>query len=264
MFIIDFLFWLPTWLLGTVLFASFVGGGLASLWAVRRWLLPWMRVTYEDAEFASGAVQCALLLYGLIAALIAVGVWERHSQVEDIVSSEAASISALWRDLGGYPEPLRSASRDTLRGGTEQIIHDAWPLQAEGKTPSKGVEVMDRLQAQMFAFEPATDSQRILHTEALRGFNTFMQARRQRLDCVQGRLPAVFWLLLLPGGAVCTLILTLFQVGDVRFHALLLAIVAALLAMVLFLIMALDRPFSGAMAVSADSYQLIYDQLMRK
>ena len=264
MFLIEFLFWLPSWVLGLALLATFVGGGLVALWAVRRWLLPLLRVTYDDAEFASGAVQCALLLYGLIAALIAVGVWERHSQVEDIVSAEATSISALWRDFGGYPEPERSGTREILRGYTVEIIQEAWPMQAQGKTPSMGVQWMNRLQDQIFAFQPATDSQRIVHAEVLRAFNTLVQHRRERVDCVQGRLPGAFWLLLIPGAAVCTLMLTFFQVGDVRFHALLLTVVSALMAMVLFLIIALDRPFSGMMAIGPDSYQLIYDHQMRQ
>jgi hypothetical protein len=32
--------------------------------------------------------------------------------------------------------------------------------------------------------------------------------------------------------------------------------------MVLFVIITLDRPFRGPMAIPADSYQLVYDQLM--
>lgn len=264
MFVIDFLSALPAWLLGLVLLILLVGGGLATLWAVRRWVLPSLKVDADDAEFASGAVQCAMLLYGLIAALIAVGVWQRHSQIEDIVSAEASAISGLWRDLGGYPEPTRSETRDTLRGYTDQIINEAWPLQAQGKTPSAGVVWMDKLQAKMFAFEPATDSQRILHAEAVRAFNNLMQHRRQRVDSVHARLPGVFWLLLLPGAAVCSIMLTFFQVLDWRFHALLVGIVACFVAMVLFVIIAMDRPFTGAMAISADSYQLIYDHHMRK
>jgi hypothetical protein len=35
-------------------------------------------------------------------------------------------------------------------------------------------------------------------------------------------------------------------------------------AMVLFVIITLDRPFQGEMAIPADSYQLIYDQLMKR
>jgi hypothetical protein len=41
------------------------------------------------------------------AALTAVGVWQGYSHVSEIVSREAAAITSLWRDLGGYPEQLR-------------------------------------------------------------------------------------------------------------------------------------------------------------
>ena len=34
--------------------------------------------------------------------------------------------------------------------------------------------------------------------------------------------------------------------------------------MVLFVIISLDRPFQGAMAIPADSYQLVHDQLMKE
>jgi hypothetical protein len=34
--------------------------------------------------------------------------------------------------------------------------------------------------------------------------------------------------------------------------------------MVLFVIISLDRPLHGAMAISSGSYELIYDQMMKK
>jgi hypothetical protein len=48
----------------------------------------------------------------------------------------------------------------------------------------------------------------------------------------------------------------------VRFQAVLMVGLAGFVAMVLFVIISLDKPFQGAMAISADSYQLIHDQLM--
>ena len=46
--------------------------------------------------------------------------------------------------------------------------------------------------------------------------------------------------------------------------AMLVAGLAGFVAMVLFVIITLDRPFRGAMAIPADSYQLVYDQLMKR
>ena len=111
-----------------------------------------MRLEYDDAYFAAAVVQSAMLLYGLIAALTAVGVWQKYSQVSDTVSAEASAITSVWRDLGGYPQPLRDETRDVLRGYTEQIIRDAWPQQRLGQIPREGVAWMDRLQAKLFGF----------------------------------------------------------------------------------------------------------------
>jgi lipopolysaccharide export LptBFGC system permease protein LptF len=122
---------------------------------------------------------------------------------------------------------------------------------------------MEKLFAQLAAFEPATDGQRILHAEALRAYNQLLQQRRQRLDAVQGGLPGVLWLLLIPGALACIAMSTFFRLDNVRFQAVLLLGVSIALAMVVFVVVALDRPFTGDMAVTADSYRLVYDHHMK-
>ena len=262
--LIDFLFDLPLWLLAIVLNAWLMGFALAGLWIARRWLVPWLRLRYDDAYYAAALVQSAMLMYSLIAALTAVGVWQKYSQVSDVVSSEATAIASLWRDLGGYPQPVRDATRDLLRGYTEQVIQGAWPQQRRRQTPRAGVEWMDRLQAQLFGFEPTTESQKILHAEALRQFNQLVQQRRQRLDSVQAGLPGVFWFVLLPGAMGCIVLCLFFHVDNPRFQALLLLGVSGFLAMVLFVIVALDRPFVGEMGLTPEPYQLLYEHYMKR
>jgi hypothetical protein len=262
---IDFLVSLPLWVLAVILNVWLMGFALVSLWALRRWVLPRLRINTDAALFYGAAVmQSAMVLYGLIAALTAVSVWARHGQVSDVVSSEATAIASLWRDLAGYPQRERDAMREVLRGYTNQIINEAWPAQQQGRVPREGVEWMDRLQAQLFAFEPATESQKALHAETLSAYNRMVQARRLRLDAVNSGLPGVMWFALLPGAMGCLLLSLFFRVEDGRFHAILVAGLAGFMAMVLFIIIALDRPFHGAMAIPADSYQLVYDQLMKR
>jgi hypothetical protein len=54
-----------------------------------------------------------------------------------------------------------------------------------------------------------------------------------------------------------------FYTEDAHFQGLLLVGLAGFLAMVLFVIIALDRPFSGPLGIPPDSYQLIYDHHMK-
>jgi hypothetical protein len=260
---IELLSSLPLWLLALVLNVGLVGFALGGLWVARRHVLPRLRLSYEDAYYAAALVQSVMLLYALVAALTAVGVWQRHAQVSDIVSAEATGIAILWRDLGGYPEGVRDETRKILRGYSEQVVHGAWPQQRAGKIPHEGVEWMDRLQAHLHAFEPATETQKIVHAETFRAFNQLVQDRRQRLDSVHAALPSVLWWVLLPGAVGCLVLCLFFKLENARFQATLLIGVAGFLAMVLFVIIALDRPFSGSMAITAESYQLIIDHHMK-
>src|SRR5262245_46460420 len=261
---IDFLFSLPLWLLAVLLPVWLMGFGFVGLWIVRRRVLPGLHLRYDDAYLGAAVVQSAMLLYGLIAALTAIGVWQRHTQASDIVSAEATAIASLWRSLGSYPQPVRDEMQSVLRGYTEQIINDAWPQQRRGQVPRQGEEWMDRLQARLFAFEPVTESQKILHAETVGAFNQLVQERRQRLDAVQTHLPMVLWCVLLPGAMGCIALCLFFHVESVRFHVILLIGLACYLVMVLFVIFALDRPLCGETAISAESYQLVYDHHMKK
>jgi hypothetical protein len=188
---IDFLFLLPLWALAVVLNVWLMGFALVSLWALRRWALPRLRLNTDATLFFGAAVmQSAMVLYGLVAALTAVSVWTKHSQALDTASREATAIASLWRNLGGYPERERESMREVLRGYTNQIIQEAWPEQRQGRIPRGGVERMDRFLAQLLVFEPTTESQKLLHAETLSAFNRMHEARRQRLDAVNGALPS--------------------------------------------------------------------------
>ena len=78
---------MPSWLLALVLNIWLMSLVIVGLWIVRRRVLPRMRLGYDDAYYAAAVVQSAMLLYSLIAALTAVGVWQRYSQVS--ISSPA-------------------------------------------------------------------------------------------------------------------------------------------------------------------------------
>jgi Protein of unknown function (DUF4239) len=263
--VIDFLFVLPLWALAVLLNVWLMGFVLVSLWALRRWVLPRLRLNTDASLFFGAAVmQSAMVLYGLVATLTAVSVWTKHSQVSDTVSSEATAIAGLWRDLGGYPPRERDSMREVLRGYTNQIIEEAWPQQRQGRIPRAGVEWMDRFLAQLLVFEPKTEAQKIVHTETLSAFNRMHEARRQRLDAVNSGLPGVMWFVLLPGAMGCLLLCLFFPIEDTRVQAILVVGLAGFVAMVLFVIISLDRPFQGAMAITPDSYQLVFDQLMKR
>ena len=246
-------------LVGAICLYSLVG-----LEFVRRLVFPRLRITSEESDFTGAMVQAIMVFYGLAVALIAVSVWETHSSVSDTVSLEASRVAGLYRDAGGYPEPLRSDVRGELEGYIDHVITEAWPLQRKGILPDGGVAWMDRLQASLTGFEPQTEGQKILHGEALRAFNLMMEARRLRLDAVTTKLSGVLWFVIGAGGLVSLASTFFFKVEDVRYHRVQVVLLAAFVGMVINLIAALDRPFRGDLGIDAGPYRLVQDQLMKQ
>jgi hypothetical protein len=249
--------------LALIMVAAIEAVSLVGLLLTRRFILP--HLTFHDGinDAISGAVQTIGVFYGITVGLIAVGVWNTHSSAEDVVSSEAAAIGMLYRDVTGYPEPLREKLQGDLKQYTRALIDQIWPAQREGRRLDVGTQLMDDFQSSLYAYEPTTSGQIALHSETLRAFNNLIAYRRLRIDAVAGSLSGVMWAVIWVGAAISLGVGYLYRIEDPRIHAMLIALMAGFLGLVLFMIVINDRPFTGRNSVSSDSYQIILDHLIR-
>jgi hypothetical protein len=261
---LEFVFDLPLALTGPAIIAVLCLFSVVGLWVVRRFILPRLRVQGADSEYSGAMLQSIMVFYGLAVALMAVNVSQTYSDVSKIVSGEATSLAALYRDVSGYPEPVRTTLQGELRDYVRNVIDEAWPLQRRGKVPSGGVERMSRFQGVLIAVEPATEGQKLLHAETLRAYNLMTQARRLRLDAVDTGLPAVMWGVIIAGAFIGLTASFFFKVDDPRVQGIQVILLAVFIGLVIFMILALDRPFRGDLGLSPGSYELVYDQLMRR
>jgi len=253
----------PLLILGPTIIVSLSVASLIGLLLVRRFVLPRLRVTEGDSEFSGAIVQSIMVFYGLALALIAVSVWQAYNDVSKTLSLEATSFASLYRDVSGYPEPIRGKLQADVRKYVDQIINGAWPTMRRGEVPKAGVEWMNLLQADLLSFEPTTEAQKILHAETFAAYNRAVLARRLRVDALDTGLPAVMWAVNLAGAVIRISSCYLFRLHDVPVHRILLVLLAVLIGMVITMTVAMNHPFRGALALDADPYQLVYDQVMK-
>src|SRR3954447_17911259 len=106
----------PLIVLGPAIIGSLAVAAVIFLLLVRRFMLPHLRVTEADSEFSGAIVQSIMVFYGLALALIAVNVWQTYNDVAKTVSTEAITFATLYRDVSGYPEPIRGKLQEEIRG----------------------------------------------------------------------------------------------------------------------------------------------------
>ena len=236
---------------------------LIGLFLTRRFLLP--RFHFHDGvnDAISGTVQAIGVFYGITVGLIAIGVWNTNSSASELVSKEAAAIGALYRDLGGYPSPQREELRAKLRDYTVFTIEQAWPAQTQGRLLNGGTELLDHFQSQLYAFEPKSSGQTALHSETLSAYNKLIEYRRLRIDAVSSGLSSIMWSVIWIGAAISIGVAYLYRIEDPKLHGILVFLMAGFLAIVLFMIVINDKPFYGAVSISADPYKLILERVIQ-
>lgn len=259
-------FWiydLPNWAVILLITSSFVAISVGGMLLTRKYVERWLGFLREQNELVSYFISATGVFYGITVGLIAVGTWENYSSTSDIVSEEASALAALYRDANSYPEPTRTQLTAILKEYTEYVIHEAWPLQREGIVPAHGTEIVTVFRKKLYAFEPITESQKIIHGETLDQFNEFAQIRRRRLISVTEGLPSLMWWVIIGGGLLNLFLSYLFVVENKLLHVLLNAILGAVVGILVFLIVAMDYPFRGEFSIEPTAFQNVYDQLMK-
>ena len=258
----DFLYAIPLPLSGLLIIGALSVFAVAGLMLVRRKVLPRLDIHNEDGEFTGAMMQSVMMFYGLAVALIAVSVWQTYADTQKIVANEATAIAVLYRNVSSYPEPVRGQLQAGLRDYTRFVINVAWPQHRKGLVTYGGVAHMNQLQTHFAAFEPVGESQKLRHAVTLAEFNRLLESRRLRLDAVHTRVPSIMWGVVVIGALIGLTTAFFFKVGDVRLHYTLVGLLAAFIGLVMFMILAFDRPFRGDLGLGPDSYQLVYEQLM--
>jgi hypothetical protein len=237
---------------------------LAGLFLARRVVLPHLGYGEGTNDAVSGTVQAIGVFYGITVGLIAVGVWNTHSDASDLVSREASAIGALYRDVNGYPEPLRGELRLKLREYTVFVIEQAWPAQQNGygQDVTAGKKIVDEFQHLLYTFQPANAGQTALLAETLTAYNRLVDCRNLRIDAVNGGLSSAMWAVIWVGAAISICIVYFYKIGDQKLHAILVFLMAAFLAMLIFMITINDRPFFGKVGIPSDPYKLILQRVI--
>lgn len=252
---------LPSWVLGIIVVGGFALLSVAGLLAFRRLTndrLPLSEDMNNDVIFFSSAIG---VFYSLVVGLMAVSVWSNYSSVGDVVSGEAAGIAALYRSVGGLPEPSRGRLQADLRDYTSFVIEHTWPAQRRGEILDEATRRMDRFQADLYAFQPTTLGEQAIYAETLRLFGHMVELRRRRVGAIGGNLPGVMWAIVI-GGAMLSVGVTYLMKVQTVIQALLTGFFATFIGLVVFVMIGMDGPLTGPLALSADPYRLVLERLM--
>jgi hypothetical protein len=253
-------FWLydiPTWALVILFSAAFVSFTLTGDMMLRPKLHKLLHKERRLNEVVGFVLQCHCVFYGLLLGLLAVATYQTLSDVDRIVTKEAGLMRGFYRSIQSYPEPMRSETLPLIKEYVRYVIQDAWPAMQAGKPAEGGVPRMNAVQAKLFAFEPQTKGQEILHDHTVDQFNQMSDVRRQRIQAAEQGIAPVMWYVVFVGALITIFLFWIFEMERAT-QLILGGLLSFFLSTVICVIVAMDHPFRGGVSIGPDAFQAIY------
>jgi hypothetical protein len=194
-------------------------------------------------------------IYAVIMGFMLFTVWNDFSAAALTVESEASAARNLFRLAAGIPQPQRSEIERQTQLYVRAVIEHDWPDMELGRVPETSHRINQSLWRTLLSVKELTPAQAIAQDHALSALGELTLHRQTRLLENVSSLPAILWCVLLAGGVLTVLSVTMFGATDLKMHTLQLFSITTLITLIVLAIADLDRPFGGWVHVSEYAFQ---------
>ena len=200
------------------------------------------------------------IVYAVLLALVVIAVWEEHEAAKATVHSEANELADIFWLAHRFPEPEGLQIQELARSYARVVVDEEWPLMEQSRSSPRAWVLLDEMQRSVQDLEVRTRADQVLFDRGLEQVQQLADSRRIRLVEANEGLPASLWVVLIVGGIVTVGFTYLFGLEHTGAHALMVASLAGVIALVLFTIAALDHPFSGGARVGPEAFELVLNR----
>jgi hypothetical protein len=212
-----------------------------------------LRLNNEVAGFKFATVG---VIYAVLLGFAVIVVWEKFTSAEHTVTREAGAVVAVYRLSAALSDESAAALRSSLTNYTRTVIERDWPAMEHGAGDKAATDALTEIYAAGVAGGAEHERNPAVSAEIFHQLDVITQARRDRLALAAGIVPDVVWMVLVFGAGVTISFTFFFGATNVLAQTLMTALLALLVSMGLLVILAIDRPFSGAAAVAPEPLEI--------
>lgn len=255
---LDLLLSMPGPLAGGLVVAASVAVAVGGLTLVRRRFgVDRLRAGNEVAGLLYGTLAG---IYAVLLAFVLVAVWEDFGRAEERVDGEVASLGTMFRDADRFPPADRDRAHEALLAYVRSVVDDEWPAMAHGDGSPRTLATYGRLWDVYQGIQPGDDRATVFYDQSIDRLAAVGESRRGRVLASRSGVPPTMWLLLLSGAVIVVGLSFMLGSEHSGTHRIAVASLAAVISSVLFVTVALDRPFGAGITLSKHPYESLYDQ----
>jgi len=187
--------------------------------------------------------------------------WERFHDAENALAREAGATATINRLAGGLDETSAATLRTDLSAYLNSVLRDDWPAMVRGHSSAVTARVLSDLYDRVIRYHPADPHDSNVQAELLGELDQVTRARRERLVMAEGSVPAVIWFVLFLGAALTISFTFFFGTENLIAQSLMTGILAAIILSAVLVVIALDRPYTGAIVVSKEPIRTVLEDM---
>lgn len=209
----------------------------------------------EHNDVAGFLIAVVGVVYAVTLAFIVIVTWEEFRDARDTVNREAGALRSLYRDSQALSDPTRTRMSDLVVRYAREMSSEEWPAMEKGESSRAAFDLVGEMFATLGAATPTTPAQETFLADALVRLNDVTEDRAERITVAEEGTVSVLWAAIVVGGVLTVGFALLFGVSNERLHYLMVAVLAAVLAMQIFVILVLEHPFSGDVSVAPEPFE---------
>ena len=193
------------------------------------------------------------IVFALIVGFLAAGVWGDSDKAKDAVSTEASALRSVVLLSDQLPPGTGVQLRALVRRQIDEAVHQEWPAMARQHASLAAIPVpLAQALDVTVAFKPSGPGQVDAQRELVAALEKALDARRERIIVSGSRVNAVKWTGMLALAVVMLVAIASVHSANRRTAALAISLFGAALAVVIVMLLAQDRPFSGQLGQKPD------------
>ncbi len=252
---IDFIYTIPNYVLFSLLIGISLVVSLISILIVKRFIQ--VDTRYRENEVIGYISATICIIYAVLFGFVALYTLNNFDMADQSVQHEASFLGDIFHDSKGLPDPIKKEIRGEIKTYIDEVLKNEWPLMVNGRVVTeRGEEIIDRMKTNLYKYTPLNPLETFAQQQVLTEIKSLYEAREKRIFMSHSALDTNFVFIILLG-AFLTIGINYFFGMEFYLHVISVVVVSIAVSSLVFLILAIDRPFRGEFAVSPDAFKTI-------
>ena len=225
-----------------------------------RWRLYPKILADRTVNLAMHAHQALAVLHALIMALVFAEAEIDYTRARESVWHEADLLESVFRDLRAIGTAASEETSLVVAKYTQAVVETEWDLLSENKLSPEASSLYETAFEQVLRLDTESSAELWLRDRILENLSALSSLRHTRFFEAHDQLPAVFWVVVVLGYLLLSLLFSVF--GAKPLNLLIIATYSFFFGAVSYLIFAFQDPFDGHLKVTSQPIVLLYQEVM--